>query len=297
MFDSDVATREGDLNDLQPFAGKNTSIQVEFVKVEDRVSLRVINFVPKEPKWPIKLLFVPGWISLLNSWRYFLPIVTEQVHLIYVETREKSTAKINGETTFSVHDIANDIRQIIKFCELETGNYVLAGSSLGATAILESVSTLETPPSGMVLILPNAEFQLPKYTPLILKVVPSFLLPALRPIVKWGMLKFKINPNDNEHKQRFITSLNAANTVRLRSSALAVYDYRMDFEMLKQIQVPSLIIGAIKDGEHNQEDVKKIAMTLPVSEYTDLTTFTATHSTKAARLLLAYLEQLNSIER
>ncbi|MCB0279434.1 MAG: alpha/beta hydrolase [Calditrichaeota bacterium] len=282
------------MDTLQTFASENTVTDINYVNVGNGVSVRCINFVPQYPLSTTKILFIPGWISQLGSWRYFLPKVTEKLNLIYMETREKSSSRINSSTTFSINDISNDIVNVINHFDLRENEYVLAGSSLGATSILEAVPKLSKKPLGLVLILPNSDFGLPKYAPMILKLTPVPLLPIVRELIKWAMLKFRVNPDDYEHQQRFMESMDASNILKLRDSTLAVYGYKLDFSVLNQIKIPCLVIGATKDGEHNQEEIRKIANNLPLSVYLDLITFTATHSTKAAQALLSYIIELSS---
>jgi len=286
--------RQQDIN-LSTFAGQGVSTQINYVRVSDTVSIRCIEFTPQATDYPT-VLFIPGWISLLNSWRYFLPKVTTELHLIFMETREKSSSRVDGKASFSVDDISGDISKVIDHFKLKNNEYILAGSSLGATAILNSYPNLSSTPMGMVLILPNSSFYLPTYTP-ILKIVPPFLLPIMRWVAKWIMLKTKINPNDIEHQDRFLAAINSANATRLRDSALAVYAFELNLEKLEQIQIPCLVIGASKDGEHDQDDIREIVSRLPFAEYLDLVTFTATHSRRGAEALLSFVKQLYAEEK
>jgi len=47
------------------------------VRGTDDVQLRCIRLTPAAPKTDQQFIFVPGWISEFDSWRYFLPELAE----------------------------------------------------------------------------------------------------------------------------------------------------------------------------------------------------------------------------
>jgi pimeloyl-ACP methyl ester carboxylesterase len=280
-----------DFENLQRYGSKGASIELFYVEVAPGVSIRCIDFQPKQPQLPITVLFVPGWISLLNSWRYFLPHLTEGLRVLYVETREKSSSRIAGPASYSVSSIVSDISFLVQTFGFESQEYVIAGSSLGGTAILETAGTLEPQPLCMALILPNSDYSFLKYVGL-LKFIPSSLLPMFKKVVRQLILRYKINPNDLGHQERFIRALDAANSEKLKASALSIRGHQLDLRKVEKIDVPALIIGASRDSQHNQKDILQIASMLPKSEYADLESFTASHSSEAAHLIADYIDRV-----
>ncbi len=283
--------------DLRAYAAEGASATSEYVEVAPGVALRCVRFAPAadaalsttlDTTLPT-LVFVPGWISLLNTWRHFLPHVTSEFSVIYVESREKSSSKVEGRVGFAVEDLASDLVRVLEHYGLEEGSFVLAGSSLGATTIVEALPFLPGQPAAAALILPNAAFDLPPYARL-LRFVPHALLPSLKHLARWVMFRTKINPEDVGQQERFVAALGAADAVKLKESTLGALRYRMNLEDLKPLPYPSLVIGASKDRQHDQEAVREIAAALG-AQYEDLETFTASHSTAAARVLASFVQK------
>lgn len=278
------------MEDPQDFAGTGTEIHSRYISTAPCVSLRCVTFhQPSDVGRPI--LFVPGWISLMNSWRYFLPQLTAHKSVIYLESREKYSSRLSCGVSFTIADFVSDIVGAVEQLGLESGGYILAGSSLGATSILESVPELAAQPLGLGLILPNSRYDLPRHTQL-LKYLPAPLLPIIKGIAQQIVRRWKMSARDHGQKERFFAAMSAANATKLRDSTLSLYQYSLNWQALRHIQTPALVIGATQDRLHNQAEVRRIAESLPNAEYADLSTFTASHSSQAARALLSFVQRL-----
>jgi pimeloyl-ACP methyl ester carboxylesterase len=100
----------------------------------ENISLRVITFQPFLPTNNPVVVFVPGWISLASTWKSVLLDMSRDFTIHYIETREKKTAIVRGRVKYRVEDSARDLAAIVEQLNLENNNYILCGSSLGATA-------------------------------------------------------------------------------------------------------------------------------------------------------------------
>ncbi len=80
----------------------------------------------------------------MRGWKIVLKEMTKDFHIIYVETREKISSQVNGKTEFSVEAIAKDIVKLVEIYKLEKDKYIIFGSSLGGTSILESYKELKS---------------------------------------------------------------------------------------------------------------------------------------------------------
>ena len=270
------------------FLPPHSRAKIDYVAAAPHVALRCIEFSPETSRVPFRMLFVPGWISWMDSWRHFLNHLAARLPLHYLETREKPTARVNGTAEFALHDIAGDIVNVAEHYRFPDGEYALVGSSLGATAVIEIANRLPKKPFCIVLMLPNADFQMPRSI-VILKALPYRLLMPAKRLVQWIMVKFKINPDDADHRQHFIAALTAADSVRLKESALGLRNYRLDWNTLAAIDIPCLVVGAAADIQHDQDNIMKIYHHLPNAEYRDLRTFTSSHSSRAAQIVYDYI--------
>ncbi|MCJ7813383.1 alpha/beta hydrolase, partial [bacterium] len=107
------------------------------IAVSNHVSLQVIELMPADDQNRPAVLFIPGWISLISGWKKVLNEMTKDHRVYYIETREKISSRIQGKVEYSVEAIGQDIVTLTSQLGLADGKYILFGSSLGATSILE----------------------------------------------------------------------------------------------------------------------------------------------------------------
>jgi len=259
------------------------------VEGTENVQLRCIRLTPEQPKTDQQIVFVPGWISEFDSWRYFLPELADYAEVLYIETREKRTSIASDEVDFSIKTIQSDLLEIIDNSDLIKDGFTLCGSSMGATVLMETLEKLKRQPEKLILIIPNSSFNIPSSI-VLLKIIPIPLFTIVRRLVKWFVLRFKVNPDDVDHSDAFVAQITRANMYKLKKSALDFAKYEMDWAILGRFNVPTLVIGARKDNLHQKDGIRKIAEAIPGSTFQDLKDFTATHSSKSARLIVNWLK-------
>ena len=82
--------------DFNEYCAPGTTFTEERISITEQVALRVINFSgPMEKKGP-DLVFVAGWVSLIEGWKEILLEMTKDFRVIYIETREKISSQIRG---------------------------------------------------------------------------------------------------------------------------------------------------------------------------------------------------------
>ncbi len=77
--------------ELSEYAGQSTRINDFYIHVSDGIQLYCIDFIPKHDNVskPI-IFFVAGWLSHISGWKDVLRSLTDEYHVIYIETREKA---------------------------------------------------------------------------------------------------------------------------------------------------------------------------------------------------------------
>jgi len=179
------------------------------IRLTPRVELRVITFTPPRPSAFPPVLFVAGWISLIRGWEKVLREMTGDFRVYYVETREKISSRINGKQEYGVEDIGGDLVPLVR--ELRLQEYILFGSSLGATAILDSYRELEPKPASLVLVAPNAVFRVPASWKAIVTLFYPPLYALIRPSVKWYLRNFRLDVrSDAAQYEKYCEALDAA---------------------------------------------------------------------------------------
>lgn len=265
------------------------TITESMIEGTENVQLRCIRLTPEAPKTNKQFVFLPGWISEFDSWRYFLPELADYAEVIYIESREKRTSVASDDIDFSIKTIQSDLIKILDHSDLVKDNYFLGGSSMGATVIMETLEHLTRQPEKVVLVIPNSTFNIPPSI-VLLKFIPIPMFTSVRWFTTWFVLKFKVNKDDTDHSDAFVNQITRANMYKLKKSALDFAKYGLDWSILSRFKVPTLVIGARKDNLHQKDGIRKIAESIPGSTFKDLKDFTATHSSKCARLISQWLE-------
>ena len=279
-------------DNLVEYCAPGTKISEEMVKISEDVSLRVITFTPPQKNNNPTVLFIPGWISLMKGWQIVLKEMTKDFNIIYAETREKITSNVCNTKDFSVEAIADDLIKIIEIYNLKENEYIMFGSSLGGTAILESYQRLKVKPLCFALLGPNAEYRMPAWGRFIIKIFWIRLYPGFKQFVKWYLKTFRLDiEHDRAQYEKYCNALDAADPKKLKPGALALAKYKV-WDILGDIDLPVLIIGATKDLLHEPENLIKMDKMLPKSTWLDMETNTFAHGAEMVVELRKYIESL-----
>ena len=160
-----------------------------FVEVEPSVSIRVIVWNPTSRGGPSDgtVVMVPGWGSMFEGWR---PLVSEWVksrHLVYIETREKASARIDrriSKSDFAIERHSSDIATVLESLGIAHSNVDWYSSSLGSTLLIDAYQRGELGGRSSVLLAPNPDFEFPLWSKAII-YAPSPWLSTRRWWVSW----------------------------------------------------------------------------------------------------------------
>jgi pimeloyl-ACP methyl ester carboxylesterase len=274
-----------------------TTVKVEMVPVAENVSLRVTTLNPAAPSSNPAVVFVSGWISQIRSWEHALKDMTRDFTVHYVDTREKSTSRVTGKTDYGVEAVARDIVQIVNHFGLCSGEYILIGSSLGATAGIDALRMFPEQPHCMVLVGANATFRVPIWGRILVALFPPRLYLIIKPFIKWYLRHFRLDPEHGRIQyQKYSQNLEAADPWKLRKAALALAKYAI-WDYLPLVNVPTLVFGASKDTLHEPDNIIKIMEGIEGSIYLDLETNERTHSAEMVAELRKFLAGLSLPEQ
>jgi len=280
------------MDSLSRYCARGSTCKEEMVPVSPNVSLRVITFSPSQQEQNPAIVFVPGLVSLMEGWREVLLEMTKDFTVYYIETREKITSKVKGKVDYSLEAIGQEIAALVSHFNLESRGCILFGSSLGATAILESTRFLDTGPLCLVLIGPNAVFRIPKFYRFIVRIFNPRLYLVFKPVVKWYLKTFRLDTEaDYAQYEKYCQSLDAADPWKLKKAAIAFSRYEV-WDLLAEIDFPTLIVGASRDTLHEPENLKKMVAMMKNAVYLDLETNKLTHSSGMVREMRKYIVQL-----
>jgi len=279
--------------DYSQYTDNSTAVKEFMLDVSDGVSLQIIDFTPRNvsSEKPV-ILFVAGWISLISGWKGVLKVLTAKYRILYLETREKQSSIVANvkKVSFSMERLKLDIGEIIEKVIQPSEKFVIAGSSLGASAIIEYCGSEGRKPLSAILISPKAEFGFPKLLELIVPALHPSLAFVIRPVIKWYLRNFRLDKkNSKEQVAKYENTLDCANPYKLKANALALRGYAL-LNRVKNVNVPCLIISATTDILHGTDEIKQIMKIIPDSAYVELESNMETHSEKAGQVILEYIQ-------
>ena len=97
-----------------------------------------------------------GWRPLITEW-------SQRRKIIYVETREKASARFDNkmkQKDFTISMYVNDIAEIINKLGIED-NFHLFSSSLGSTIIIHALQERKISGKSSIFLAPNQKFRFP----------------------------------------------------------------------------------------------------------------------------------------
>ncbi|MCU0844965.1 MAG: alpha/beta hydrolase [Spirochaetes bacterium] len=285
--------------DYSAYAGDGCSVKDYHFTVSDGVVLKIIDFIPRRDndKRPV-IFFVAGWISAISGWRGVLKVISSEYRTIYLETREKQSSIVPKKTrvSFSMDRLSADIREAVEKLIPPRRTFIMAGSSLGATAIIEYLAREGRKPLCAVLVGPNAEFRFPKFLGSVIPAFPPSFYLVLKPFVKWYLRNFRLDKkNEQEQVKKYEATLDAADPYKLKYNAIAIRNYSI-WHILSDVSTPVLVVGAALDKLHGNEALKKLVAALPRASYRELASNKETHSEKAGELIVDFINRRDYLE-
>jgi len=268
------------MENLSQYCAPGSTCKEEMISVTNNVSVRVMIFSPSQGNQNPSVIFVAGWITLMSICKIVVREMTKDFKIYYIETREKITSQVTGKEDYGVEDIGMDIVRLVNHFDLQQKDYILFGSSLGASAILDCCRFLDRDPLCLALVGPNAVFRVPRFGKAIIKVFYPRLFLLIKPLVKWYLRTFRLDiESDREQYEKYCGNIDAADPWKLKKAVTKLWNWEA-WDLLKDIDYPTLIFGASKDSLHEPENLKKMVSMLKNATYVDLETNKGTHSEK-----------------
>jgi pimeloyl-ACP methyl ester carboxylesterase len=288
-----VATPGRPSNPLGPV---ESGFEERWLAVDDGVELRVLRWWPRGTPDREPLVFVPGWVSVVEGWLPVLEALVATRPVLYIETREKRTARIERRRMrveqFTVERLALDLIEAARLLGLADRGAVWFGSSMGSNAILEALKRWRLSARAAFLVGPNAAFDVPAWGRPIL-YLPSWLYHPIKYFVFWYLRHFRVDArSEPEQMQRYERTLRAAHPLRLKLSARAILDYRV-WPGLETIDVPVAIAYAASDTLHSEQEVRKIVAGMPCGRAIECPTNHYMHDAPIVEELDRFIRELD----
>lgn len=252
--------------DTDPLGSSSSFFDSRFVEADQGVALRVLTWRPHRPAKRPPLVFVAGWVSVVEGWAPLLRELIEDREVHYVETREKGSARIERRRLrpldFSIERMAADLVAVCPRLGVRLSEAVVAGSSLGATAVLEAMKEGRLAPLAAFLVAPNSHFEYPWWGPALISLPAASYHLAKYPIL-WYLRFFRVDARkEPEQMRRYDSTLRSAHPLRIKLSAQAVRHYEV-WPRLETIGCPVGLAYASTDSLHGSEGILRMAQAMP----------------------------------
>lgn len=176
-----------------------------------------------------------------------------------------------GTTYFErMIDVSRSVSlRVVSCLGLKEQGYVLCGTSLSATAMVDCYNDFKSYPFCMVLLEPNAIFNYPK----------------------WSLFINRVNTKeDYEMYEINCRALDAADPYKLRDVVLAISSYQI-WDRLDSVKSPNLIVYASRDTFHRHDDITRMISMLKKSTRCDLETHERIHSREFVERMRNYIRE------
>jgi pimeloyl-ACP methyl ester carboxylesterase len=232
------------------------------------------------------LYFVAGWVSVVEGWRPLLEALVQRRPVVYIETREKRSARIDRSRlrtdNFDLPRLARDLIVVADALDVDSSSAVWFGSSMGSNAILEGLKGDRLRARAAFLIGPNAVFRFPWWSRPVLRL-PASSYAVAKHFAIWYLRRFRVDAvREPDQMRRYERTLNAAEPVRLKLSARAVLGYSV-WPGLDTVTAPVAIAYAASDRLHGEAEARSIAASMPAAVAVECPSNTYMHRADVAR--------------
>lgn len=245
-----------------------------YVPMSDGAEL--LCYFTKKGKNPsgITILFIPGYASVPMSWNDLWDCIYEEFDLYVLETREKITSKVKWSHKGDMNRSGMDIGDALRGLKLDSKKTVIFCASASALYTMRGlVEKWIDEPLGIIMIGPVRTPVLPAKLIYITKFTPSFLIDGLLSTI--GKLWIGTVVPKGVQRDRYRQYVGTASAMRWKKTkAVTFWDGTEDFKKLK---VRSLMVGAIQEELHVDDETKICVDLVETSEYLQVPSFIYMH--------------------
>ncbi len=222
----------------------------------------------------VTILFIPGYASIPMSWNDLWDCIYEEFDLYVLETREKITSKVKWSHKGDMNRSGMDIGDAIRGLKLDPKKTVILCASASALYVMRGLAEKWIDePLGMIMIGPVRTPILPSKLIYMTKFTPSFLINwMLRSI---GKIWIGTAVPKGVQRDRYREYIGTASAMRWKKTRwVTFWDGTEDF---KKVKVPTLMVGAIQEDLHINDETKICVNLVETSEYLQVSSFMYMH--------------------
>ncbi len=266
-----------------------------YFEMTDGTKVRVLDFdLAKKPNKYI-LLFIPGFITVFQSWHKSIELLSKDFRIYYFESREKySSIMPNRKTRHSItlEKMAYDIKEVIEQLDLGSKDYITICSSTGGTIEAIALSNDWFQPNGAIWVGPTIIYHISFIVPLFATLVPQFMKRLFMPAMRWYLTRRYVDKNaEPEQLDKYLRSAEEADLRKTRRVGWQMLGYNNQ-ESLPKIKAKSILIGASSDKMHLAEETLENCNLMPNAKYIDLGSNKAAHDQPLVDVIFDFIKEL-----
>ncbi|NHJ06070.1 MAG: hypothetical protein EAX90_14685 [Candidatus Heimdallarchaeota archaeon] len=268
----------------------------QYFKVFDGSELRVLSFEnPPNSKENIEIMFISGLLTIFPRWEKVVKELNEHYKVHYIESREKATSKLVKKAPMKIEIMREDLDSIEKALNLDKKQYITISSSMGGAMILENLAKKAISPIGSILISPGVEVIFPKWSTILIPLVPAFGISMLKPLVRWYLRNKTVDSEkEPEQAKQYIRSVNEADVKKMKKCIVKNANKYDGWDILPKIQDRIILVGATTDKAHRSDFSFRVANALTNCTFVDLGTNKAAHDTPLVELTKDFIKELTN---
>ncbi|MBY9000040.1 MAG: alpha/beta hydrolase [Candidatus Heimdallarchaeota archaeon] len=219
------------------------------------------------------IFFIQGFASGHFTWSDFWDALHEEFNMVIVDPRDKKSNELKKKSKCTIHRIALDFIEAIKFLKLDEKKLVLFGSSIGASYVAYLVGQEMIKPKGCFLTGTSRKPRSPRMLVHFFFLLPGFALNAIvKPIARIYM---RNKLAEGFQKQIYKDRINHVDFRRWKTcKSLHDWDATEEF---RKMSSPVFIIRTPDDKYHKEDEVKIIRELIPNCKIIDVPTYDYCH--------------------
>jgi alpha-beta hydrolase superfamily lysophospholipase len=251
-----------------------------YFEMSDGTKVKVLDFnLAKKPNKYI-LFFIPGFITVFQSWHKAIEILSKDFRIYYFESREKPSSIMPNRKTMrrvTFEKMAHDIKEVVEQLELDKKEYITVCSSTGGTIETIALSNDWLSPNCAIMVGPSIIYHTNFIPPLFATIVPNFIKPIFMPGIRWYLSRKYVNKKDEpEQLEKYLRAAEEVDLRKVRKPGWQMIGYNSQ-HLLPKIKVNCILIGASSDKMHAAEECLENSKLIPNAKYIDLGSNKAAH--------------------
>jgi hypothetical protein len=260
------------------------------IAAADGTQVRVLRFASRGAPGAPPVLFVPGFLSFIESWELVLAELVARSEVLYFESREKRSSVVGRNPRFGIGELVGDLATVVRVLGLGADAFDVVASCGGVATVLRAHATLGLAPRRMVWIAPVVQPAVPWLVVPLSWTLRGPLYGVLQRVTVAWYRRF-LNPptHDAFQHSRFMQVVTEADPSKVARGARALHGLVVDAELARDVAAPVLVLAASHDLSHRFEDAVALARLLPGGRLEDLGDFWRTHAPVAGRAIADFL--------